>query len=239
MEKLDILAFGAHPDDVELGCGATLAKEIHHGKKVGIIDLTGGELGTRGSAELRDKEAKNAAHILKIHVRENLGMRDGFFVNDEAHQLQIIQKIRQYQPEILICNTPRDRHIDHGKGSALVSDAAFLSGLTKIETHVNGALQKAWRPKLILHYIQWNNETPDFVIDVTGFMDIKMQAINAYASQFFNPDSNEPLTPISTQNFFDSISYRAKDLGRLIGVDYAEGFICQRMFGVNSVFDIV
>lgn len=237
--KLDILAFGAHPDDVELGCGATLAKEIHAGKKVGIIDLTRGELGTRGSADLRDLEAKRAAEILKIHVRENLGMRDGFFVNDEAHQLKIIQKIRQYQPDILICNTPRDRHIDHGKGSALVSDAAFLSGLMKIETHYKGEIQQAWRPKLVLHYIQWNNETPNFVVDVTGFMDQKMDAIQAYASQFYQPGSNEPVTPIATQNFFDSISYRAKDLGRLIGVDYAEGFICQRVFGVQSVFDVV
>ncbi len=170
MMKLDILAFGAHPDDVELGCGATIAKEISLGKKIGIVDLTRGELGTRGTAEIRDKEAAAAAKILGISVRENLNFRDGFFVNDEKHQLEIIKMIRKYRPEIVLCNAIDDRHIDHGKGSKLVSDACFLSGLRRIETLLDGALQESWRPKVVYHYIQWKNIEPDFVVDVTGFV---------------------------------------------------------------------
>ncbi|MGV3460892.1 MAG: bacillithiol biosynthesis deacetylase BshB1 [Flavobacterium sp.] len=237
--KLDILVFGAHPDDVELSCGATIAKEISLGKTVGIIDLTRGELGTRGSAELRDKEAAAAAEILGVHVRENLRFRDGFFVNDEVHQLEIIKMIRKYQPEIVICNAVDDRHIDHGKGSKLVSDACFLSGLIKIVTELDGESQQAWRPKLVYHYIQWKNNVPDFVVDVSGFMDVKVQSLMAYSSQFYDPDSKEPPTPIATKNFKDSILYRAADLGRLINTEYAEGFTVERYVAVSRITDLV
>ena len=237
--KLDILAFGAHPDDVELGCGGTIAKEIALGKKVGIIDLTRGELGTRGSKEIRDEEAKAAAKILGVSVRENLNMRDGFFANDEWHQLEIIKMIRKYQPEIVLCNTIEDRHIDHGKGSRLVSDACFLSGLMKIETENNGEKQKSWRPKIVYHYIQWNNITPDFVVDITGYNDKKVEAILAYGSQFYNSNSEEPETHISSKNFLDSLNYRTQDLGRLIGTDYAEGFTTERYLAVNSLGDLI
>lgn len=237
--KLDILAFGAHPDDVELGCSGTIAKEISLGKKVGIIDLTRGELGTRGSVEIRNQEAAAAAKILGVSVRENLDMRDGFFVNDEAHQLKIIKMIRKYQPEIVICNAIEDRHIDHGKGSQLVSDACFLSGLMKIETEINGENQKAWRPKLVYHYMQWKNITPDFVVDITGYNDKRVASILAYSSQFYDPNSNEPETPIASKNFLESLNYRPKDLGRLIGTDYAEGFTVERYLAVNSLSDLM
>lgn len=237
--KLDILVFGAHPDDVELSCGATIAKEISLGKTVGIVDLTRGELGTRGTAEIRDEEAAEAAKILGVSVRENLSFRDGFFVNDEKHQLEVIKMIRKYQPEIVICNAIDDRHIDHGKGSKLVSDACFLSGLRKIETQLNGQPQQAYRPKLVYHYIQWKNITPDFVVDVTGFMDTKVASLMAYKSQFYDPNSSEPVTPIATKNFKESILYRAQDLGRLINSEYAEGFTVERYVAVNSLSDLV
>lgn len=239
MMKLDILAFGAHPDDVELGCGGTIAKEISLGKKIGIIDLTRGELGTRGSAEIRDKEAADAAKILGISARENLAFRDGFFVNDETHQLEVIKMIRKYQPEIVLCNAIDDRHIDHAKGSKLVSDACFLSGLRRIETHLNGQLQQAWRPKIVYHYIQWKDIEPDFVVDVSEFMEIKEQAVMAYSSQFYDPNSTEPVSPIATKNFTESINYRAKDLGRIVFVDYAEGFTVERYLAVNSLGDLI
>jgi N-acetylglucosamine malate deacetylase 1 len=237
--KLDILAFGAHPDDVELGCGATIAKEISLGKKVGIVDLTRGELGTRGTAEIRDKEAAAAAEILGVTIRENLRFRDGFFVNDEKHQLEIIKMIRKYKPEIVLCNAIDDRHIDHGKGSKLVSDACFLSGLRRIETTLSGENQEAWRPKLVYHYIQWKNIEPDFVVDVTGFTDTKVKAILAYSSQFYEPNSNEPVTPIATKNFLDSLVYRSQDMGRLIGTDFGEGFTVERYLAVNSLGDLI
>lgn len=237
--KLDILAFGAHPDDIELSCGATIAKEISLGKKVGIVDLTRGELGTRGTAEIRDKEAADAAKILGIDIRENLRFRDGFFVNDEAHQLEVIKMLRKYRPEIVICNAVDDRHIDHGKGSKLVSDACFLSGLVKIETQLDGEVQQAWRPKQVYHYIQWKNLTPDFVVDVTGFIDKKVESVMAYKSQFYDPNSNEPITPIATKNFKESIFYRAADLGRLINTEYAEGFTTERYLAVNSLADLL
>ena len=236
--KVDIVAFGAHPDDVELGCGATIAKEISLGKKVAIIDLTRGELGTRGSAQIRDQEAANAAKILQVSARENLNFRDGFFINDEQHQLEVIKMIRKYQPEIVLCNAIDDRHIDHSKGSKLVSDACFLSGLLKVETSLNGISQVAWRPKVVYHYIQWKNSTPDFVVDVSDFMAIKIQAIMAYDSQFYNPDIKEPETPITSKNFLDSIRYRAQDLGRLIGTNFAEGFTVERYLAVNSLSDL-
>ena len=237
--KLDILAFGAHPDDVELGCSGTLAKEIALGKKVGIIDLTRGELGTRGSAEIRDAEAAKAGEILGIHVRENLNMRDGFFVNDETHQLEIIKMIRKYRPEIVICNAVDDRHIDHAKGSKLVSAACFLSGLRRIETEVDNDEQQAWRPKVVYHYVQWKNLEPDFVVNISEFINVKMKSILAYDSQLYNPNTKEPETPIATKNFLDSIKYRAQDLGRIIGVDYAEGFTVERYLAVNSLSDLI
>ncbi|WP_394749267.1 bacillithiol biosynthesis deacetylase BshB1 [Spongiimicrobium salis] len=233
--KLDILVFGAHPDDQELGAGGTIAKEVANGKKVGIIDLTRGELGTRGSAEIRDQEAAEAARILGVAVRENLGFADGFFTNDKAHQLEVIKMVRKYKPEIVLCNAIDDRHIDHGKGSQLVSDACFLSGLKKVETED----QEAWRPKQVYHYIQWKNLEPDFVVDVTGFIEKKTEAILAYKSQFYDPNSKEPSTPISDKNFVNSIVFRANDMGRLIGVEHAEGFTVERYVGVKSLGDLI
>ncbi len=233
--NLDILAFGAHPDDVELGCGATIAKEVSLGKKVGIVDLTKGELGTRGSAELRTVEAKNAAKILGVQVRENLGFSDGFFKNDKEHQLEIIKMIRKYKPKTVLCNAIDDRHIDHGKGSKLVSDACFLSGLIKIETELEGKKQDNWRPENVYHYIQWKNIEPHFVVDITNFIDFKTKAVLAYSSQFFDPESDEPETPITSKNFIDSVHYRARDLGRLVGVDFAEGFTTERYVAIKNL----
>jgi len=237
--KLDILVFGAHPDDAELGCGGTIAKEISLGKKVGIIDLTRGELGTRGSGELRIIEARNAAKILGVTVRENLGFSDGFFTNDKKHQLEVVKMIRKYQPDTVLCNAVEDRHIDHGKGSQLVSDACFLSGLLKIMTTLEDEKQQKWRPKHVYHYIQWKNSTPHFVVDVTGFIPLKTAAVLAYSSQFYDPKSTEPETPISTKNFIDSINYRAKDLGRLIGVEHAEGFTSERYVAVENLSKLI
>lgn len=239
MIKLDILAFGAHPDDVELGCGATIAKEIWLGKKVGIIDLTRGELGTRGSIEIRQKEATKAAEILGVCVRENLDFADGFFANDKTHQLKVIEMIRKYQPEIVLCNAIDDRHIDHAKGSKLVSDACFLSGLMKIETIVDGNIQERWRPKQVYHYIQWKNIEPDFVVNVSGFLDKKVASVMAYTSQFYDPKSTEPETPITSKNFIDSIVYRARDLGRLIDVESAEGFKAERFVAVENFSKLI
>ena len=237
--KLDILVFGAHPDDAELGCGGTIAKEISLGKKVGIIDLTRGELGTRGSGELRIIEARNAAKILGVTVRENLGFSDGFFTNDKKHQLEVVKMIRKYQPDTVLCNAVEDRHIDHAKGSQLVSDACFLSGLLKIMTTLEDEKQQKWRPKQVYHYIQWKNSTPHFVVDVTDFIPLKTAAVLAYSSQFYDPKSTEPETPISTKNFIDSINYRAKDLGRLIGVEHAEGFTSERYVAVENLSKLI
>ncbi len=237
--KLDILAIGSHPDDVELGCAATIAKEISLGKKVGILDLTRGELGTRGSAAIRDKEAAKAAEILGITVRENLAFADGFFVNDKEHQLEVVKIIRKYQPDIVLCNAIEDRHIDHAKGSKLVSDACFLSGLRRVETELDGDKQEHWRPKHVYHYIQWKNLQPDFVVDVSGFIDKKMEAVQAYSSQFYDPTSKEPVSPITSKNFLNSIRYRAQDLGRLIGVEHAEGFTTERFVAVDSLDKLI
>lgn len=239
--KLDILVFGAHPDDAELGAGGTIAKEVARGKKVGIIDLTRGELGTRGSAEIRDKEAEKAANILGVSVRENMEFADGFFVNDKEHQMEVIKMIRKYCPEIVLCNAIDDRHIDHPKGSRLVSDACFLSGLVKIDTRLAGEdqWQEAWRPKKVYHYIQWKNLEPDFAVDVSGFITKKTESILAYSSQFFDPKSDEPETPISSKNFIDSVNYRARDLGRLIGVEHAEGFTVERVPAVDNLDDLI
>ena len=237
--KLDILAFGAHPDDVELSCGATIAKEIFLGKNVGIIDLTRGELGTRGNTEIRDKESANAGDILGISVRENLGFLDGFFVNDKDHQLEVVKMLRKYKPDIVLCNAKDDRHLDHPKGSHLVSDACFLSGLMKIETTLDGKLQDHWRPKHVYHYIQWKDLTPDFVVDVSDFIEIKRNAVKAYSSQFYDIKSTQPETPISSKNFIESIDYRAKNLGRLIGVEYAEGFTTERYVAVENLSKLI
>ena len=232
--KLDILAIGAHPDDVELGAGATVAKMVHEGKKVGILDLTRGELGTRGTAETRKQEAADAASILGVEVRENLGFRDGFFTNDEEHQLKIIEVIRKYQPEIVLCNAVEDRHIDHGKGADLVEKACFLSGLKKIETG-----QEAWRPKHIFHYIQWFPLQPDFVLDVSGFVEKKKQACFAYKTQFHDPTNSDPDTPISSKLFQESIENRAKDLGMLIGTQAGEGFMLKGYLGLKDFEGLV
>lgn len=237
--KLDILAIGAHPDDVEMSCGATLAKEIASGKVVGILDLTRGELGTRGSAEIRNKEADEAARILGVKVRENLGLSDGFFQNNKEAQMAIIKILRKYRPEVVMCNAVDDRHIDHAKGSKLSSDACFLSGLRKLETEFEGKSQQAWRPKHVYHYIQWKELEPDFVVDVSGFMDKKLEAVFAYRSQFYDENSKEPETPISSKNATESLRYRNRNLGRLIGTEYGEGFTVERYTAVNSVFDLL
>lgn len=237
--KLDILAFGAHPDDVELGCGGTVAKEISKGKKVGIIDLTRGELGTRGSVDLRDQESKLASNVLGLELRENLNFKDGFFQNNESNQIEIIKVIRKYRPEIVLCNAEDDRHIDHPKAAELVSSACFLSGLRKIETIDNGKNQLEWRPKNVYHYIQWKNSSPDFLVDISGFISIKLEAIKAYSSQFYDPNSNEPETPISTKNFIDNVINRSADLGRLIGVEHAEGFTSKKSLGINTLEDLI
>ena len=238
--KIDILAFGAHPDDVELSCGGTILKEINNGKTVAIIDLTKGELGTRGTAQTRATEASNAASILGVSFRDNLGFSDGFIVNDKAHQLEVIKLIRHYNPEIVLCNAIDDRHIDHGVASKLVSDSCFLSGLVKIETKFNDSLvaQSPWRPKSIYHYIQWEPLTPDFVVDISDHIDKKMESVSAYSSQFYDSKSKEPDTPISSKNFIDSVRYRAADLGRLTGTLYAEGFNVERVPAIDTLFDL-
>ncbi len=236
--KVDILAIGVHPDDVELSCAGTILKHIALKKKVGMLDLTKGELGTRGSAELRTKEAKKAAKILGVSFREQLDMADGFFANDEKHQLQIIEVIRKYQPEIILCNAVSDRHPDHARAAKLVADACFYSGLVKIETKQGKKSQEAWRPKAVYHYIQDNFIQPDFVIDITKHMDKKMEAIHAFESQFYNPNSKEPATAISSPEFMEAVKAKSSIFGRSIGVRYAEGFTVSRTIGVNSLFNL-
>ncbi len=237
--KIDVLAIGAHPDDVELGCGGTIAKLISEGKKVAILDLTEGELGTRGTNETRAIEAKNAAEILGISARENLKMKDGFLINSEEYQLRIIKAIRTFQPEIVFCNAVDDRHPDHAKAAKLASDACFLSGLIKIETEESGKKQEKWRPKQVFHYIQWKNLEPDFVIDISGFLDKKIESCLAYKTQFYDPTSTEPTTPISSKSFLDSITYRAQDLGRLAGVEHAEGFTTEKTLALKNFDGII
>ena len=237
--KIDILAIGIHPDDVELSCSGTIAKHIALGKKVGILDLTRGELGTRGNAELRTKEANDAAIILGVSFRTQLNLKDCFFENNEENQKKIIEIIRKHQPEIILCNAISDRHPDHGRASKLVSDSSFYSGLIKIETHTDNKIQQAWRPKAVYHYIQDQYIHPDFVIDISEFIDIKHKAIMAYSSQFYNPSSNEPETPISNKHFIETINSKMSILGRDIGVKFAEGFTVNRYPGINSLFDLV
>ena len=232
--KLDLLAFGAHPDDVELSCSGVLLLEKRNGKKTGIVDLTRGELGTRGTAETRDEEALVSAGILGLSARENLRMKDGFFKNDEEHQRKVITAIRKYQPEIIFCNAPLDRHPDHGRSSALVEDASFLAGLVKIETEADGKVQDPWKAKYVFRYIQDMYLKPDFVVDISSVFEQKLEAIRAFKTQFHNEDMDGPETYISTPDFLDSIIYRAKMFGKMIGVKYAEGFVSKKMVGLKN-----
>jgi bacillithiol biosynthesis deacetylase BshB1 len=236
--KLDILAFGVHPDDVELGCAGTIMAAIDQGKKVGIVDLTRGELGTRGTPTTRTQEAAAAAKIMGVDVRENLDMADGFFTNDEAHQRKIIALIRKYQPDVILANAPEDRHPDHGRSAKLVSDAAFLSGLRKIETIHEGVTQSAWRPAYTFHYIQDRFIQPSFVIDITAYMERKMEAVLAYGTQFTSADTSEPQTYISSPQFLETVKARALMLGKRIGVGYAEGYITEKIIGFSN-FDAI
>jgi bacillithiol biosynthesis deacetylase BshB1 len=237
--KVDILAIGIHPDDVELSCSGTLIRHIRQGKTAGILDLTRGELGTRGNAELRTKEANDSAKILGVSFREQLNFKDGFFANNEQHQLEVIRQIRKYRPEIVLCNAIDDRHPDHGRAAKLVADACFYGGLVKIETTDGGAPQKAWRPKAVYHYIQDNYIHPDFVVDVSEFIELKHKSIMAFSSQFYDPKSKEPETPISSREFLESLNSKMSLWGRAIGVRYAEGFTVNRYPGVNSLFDLL
>jgi bacillithiol biosynthesis deacetylase BshB1 len=235
-QKIDILAFSAHPDDAELAAGGTLLLQKSKGNTTGIIDLTHGDLGTRGTVEERRQEAKDASAILQLDIRENLGFRDGFFQNDEAHQLEVIKIIRKYRPNVVIANAPSDRHPDHGRASALVSEAAFYAGLRKIETFdEQGNPQEAWRPGNVLFYIQFWSLKPDVFVDITPFMNLKIEAIKAHKSQFHNPNSGEPETVISSKHFLDNISERASDWGRLSGCRFAEAFIFQRAPRIDDI----
>lgn len=236
--KLDLLVIAAHPDDAELGCGGTIAKHLAAGKKVGIVDLTRGELGTRGTPAIRDAEATEAAKILGLTVRENLGLADGFFQNTKSDQLKIVEAVRKYQPEIVLANAVQDRHPDHGRASQVIYDACFLAGLPKVETTSEGKTQTAWRPKAIYHFVQSWSLTPDFIVDVTDFWDIKMKSVMAYKSQFHDPNSKEPSTFISSPQFLRLVEARAIEYGQIIGVQYAEGYTVRKAVGVNSLFDI-
>ena len=237
--KLDILVFAVHPDDAELGCSGTILKHIATGKKVGIVDLTRGELGTRGTAETRDVEAAESAKILGLHVRENLNFRDGFFKNDEVHQMEVIRMIRKYQPEIILCNALHDRHPDHGRAGDLVNDAVFLSGLVKIPTAMEGNPQSAWRPRLLLQYIQDRYITPDIIVDITPFIQTKVLAIQAFKTQFFNPDSDEPDTYISSPEFLESVMGRSREFGKSVDGEFGEGFTCRKLLGIDNIFNLL
>ena len=238
VENLDILVFGAHPDDIELGCAGTIMSHLDLGYRVGVIDLTRGELGTRGSAELRDKESEKASLLMGIKVRLNLGLKDGFFNNDEHTQLEIIKYIRKFKPKIVIANAKEDRHPDHGKASNLIKTCCFLSGLSKVQTKFKKINQEPWRPNNLFYYTQFNNVEPDFVVDISNYMNKKLDVVKCYSSQFYSPKSNEPETIISKKGFLDSVVYRSSDLGRIIGVDYAEGFISERYIYVDNLFNL-
>lgn len=233
--KLDIMAIGAHPDDVEISAGATVAKSVALGQKVGIVDLTRGELGSRGSAELREIESSNASTVLGLTVRENLGMADGFFQYNEENLRSIITAIRKYQPEIILCTAPSDRHPDHGRSSKLIQDACFYAGLLRIETVSGNESQKPWRPKAVYSYIQDHYLKPDFVIDVTSFWEKKIEALKCYSSQFYSGDDKQPITPISGSEFFDYLYGRALHMGRPAGFILGEGFIAHRTPGVEHL----
>ena len=236
--KLDILAFAAHPDDIELSCAGTLMKHIKEGKTVGVIDLTEGELGSRGSVELRYQEAAESAKIIGLSVRHNLQMADGYFEISEANKLKIVEQIRRFKPEIVLANSIEDRHPDHGRAAKLVSEACFLAGLRKVETTWEGVNQEAHRPKVLYHYIQDLYIKPDFVVDMTEFFDQKMKAVMAFKSQFYDPNSSEPKTPISGEDFIEFLKGRMSEFGRPLGVRYAEGFTVERTVGVDSLFDL-
>ncbi|WP_443946335.1 bacillithiol biosynthesis deacetylase BshB1 [Pedobacter sp. AW1-32] len=236
--KLDILVIAVHPDDAELCCSGTILKHIAQGKRVGIVDLTRGELGTRGTAETRDVEAADAATILGLSARENLGMRDGFFQNDEQHRLAVIKAIRKYQPEIILSNALYDRHPDHGRAGDLVNDSVFLSGLPKIVTEVNGEIQQAHRPRLLLQFIQDSYIKPDIIVDITDHMETKIASIKAYRTQFYNPDVEGQQTYISSPEFFESVIGRSREFGKSIGAKYGEGFTSRKLLGVDSLFDL-
>jgi bacillithiol biosynthesis deacetylase BshB1 len=238
--KVNILAFAAHPDDVELACAGTIALHVQKGYKVAIVDLTAGELGTRGTPEIRAAEAKAASEILGIHARENLMMADGFFVNDKAHQLKVIAAIRKYRPEIVIANAPSDRHPDHGKGADLVRDAFFLSGLRMIETtDEQGNQQEAYRPKHLFHYMQNNYLKPDFVVDISPVYELRKMAIKAYKSQFYDPLSQEPITHIARPEFLLAMDARAREMGHAIGVEFGEGFVSNRTIGISDLEKLI
>ena len=238
MIKLDILAFAAHPDDVELACAGTILKEVDAGKKIGIIDLTGGELGTRGSKEIRAEEAKKSADYMGISIRKNLDLGDAFFEINQTNLLKIVKQIRIHQPQLVLTNAPEDRHPDHGRGCDLVERACFLAGLIKIETTHNGESQKPWRPNKVLNYIQDNYIKPDVVIDISDYIDKKIEAIMCFSSQFYDKDSKEPETPISSEQFLEHIKGRAVQFGRGINTSYAEGFTCSSYIGIDSILDI-
>ena len=238
--KLDILAFGAHPDDIELACAGTLMKSIDEGKKVGIIDLTRGELGTRGDADTRTAEAAAAAKVMGVHLRENLNLKDAFFMNDEDTLKKIVTVIRKYKPVIVLCNAPQDRHPDHGKSAKLIADAAFLSGLRKIETFDGSIQQEAWKPSYVFNYLQDQYLQPTFLVDVSCYQDRKIEAILCYKSQFFNPEnSGEPQTYISSPIFLEALKGKEAGFGKQVGVGYAEGFISQKLLAISSLETIV
>lgn len=239
MLKLDILVIAVHPDDAELGCSGTILKHVTLGHKVGIVDLTMGELGSRGSAAIRMQEAAAAAEILGLSARENLELADGFFQNDRDHQLRVISAIRKYQPEIVITNAYHDRHPDHGRASELVATSSFLSGLRKIETYDGAELQQEWRPNLLLHFIQDVYIKPDIVVDVTEHWDKKIASIQAYGSQFYNPEwKEEHQTYISSAEFYPIVESRAREFGKVIGSKYAEGFLSKKILGVDNLFNL-
>ena len=238
MEKLDILVIAAHPDDAELGCSGTIAAHISKGYRVGIVDLTHGEMGTRGTPEIRLQESAEAARILGLSARENLGFKDIYFKDDEAHQLELIKVIRKYQPTIVLANAVTDRHPDHGKGASLATNACFMSGLIKIETELGGVMQQAWRPKFVYHYIQNNYIEPDFIVDISAHWDIKVASIMAFKSQFYDPSSKEPSSFISSPEFLPFVESRSRELGHRIMVKYGEGFTVERFIGVKDLFDL-
>jgi len=236
--KLDILAFAAHPDDVELAASATLMKHIALGKKVGIVDLTQGELGSRGTIETRYQEAAESSIIMGIQYRTNLKMKDGFFEISEENKRAIVIEIRRCKPEIVLANAIQDRHPDHGRAAQLLSEAFFLAGLVKYETTLDGNKQEHFRPKNVYHYIQDRYIKPDFVVDVSEFADRKIEAIKAFKTQFFDPNSSEPQTPISSKDFFQFIEARMREFGRTIGVEFGEGFTSERQIGVDDLFGL-
>ncbi len=234
MMKLDILVFAAHPDDAELGCGGTIIQQIEAGKKVGIIDLTQGELGSRGDVETREKEAQHSNEVMGVIVRENLQMADGFFTHSTQNLMKVVEMVRKYRPDVVLANSVSDRHPDHGKGAKLVSEACFLSGLVKVETSIKGKWQEKWRPKNVFHYVQDRYVDPDFIVDITSAYEKKMEAIKCYSSQFYNPDVKGENTPISSKEFWFFLEARAREFGRSVGAEFGEGFVSDKKLGVKD-----